>query len=810
MHHDVRVAVRSLLQRPGFALSVILTLALGIGASTMMFSLVDSAFLRPLPFERPDRLMMLWGVAGPQRDIRGGSFPEVQDWREMNRTFSDVSIYDDASMNMALGAESVRVQTEMVSAGFFDLLGVQPALGRAFRPDEDAQGSGGPAAIISDRLWRERFDASPDILQRTITLNDIPCAIVGVMPAGFSGLSFDTDVWMPSLLLPATTSPAIAANRGNRWLGAIGRLRDGVSMAQAQDDLTRVAAQLEKQYPDFNRQRGVLLIPIQRALLGSTAPLIAVLFGGVLLFLLVSCANVASLQLARTTARQRELAVRAALGARQWHVLRQLLVESFVLAAAAGILGAIVAAWGTTAAVALMPEGALPRHVAPSVDPRVLGFTSAITCAVAVLVAVLPIAASRGRDVAEALRVGGRSSATGIGSLRKLSAQQLLIVAEIALAMTLLTAGGLMTRSLARQMDVRIGFDPRGVTAARLSLPAGRYSPEQARVFVARLEEELGRQPLVEHAAIGTDLPFTGSASAGTLVPDRDRETALRYYRHVVTKDFFTTLGIPLIRGRLFSEHDGPNSAPVAIVSESAARRIWQGEDAVGRRFRTSRGTTPEIEVVGVVDDARFRSLVRDLSAAGAEPDVFFPYGQRTDLDLEIAVRSADAAPIAHASIQKAVAAIDGSIPVYRVQPLENAVAGQTASARFGAVLIGAFSVGALMLAGIGLYGLVAYVVGLSRREIAVRLALGATGGAIVGLVVRNGLKLVGGGLLIGALGAAAAGRALETQLFQTTAFDPGTYGTVAATLVLVALVATALPARKAVRVDPHAALRAD
>ena len=339
MIHDFRVATRSLIQRPGFAVSVILTLALGIGASTMMFSLVDAALLRPLPFEKSDRLAMLWGVAGPQRAIRGGSFAEVQDWRAMNRTFADVAIYNETSLNLRLGTEAIRVESEMVSAGFFNLLGARAALGRTFSDDDDRVPDERPVAIISDKLWRERFGAAADILQRPIVLNDRTCTIVGVMPPGFAGLSFDTDLWVPSMMVSLTSSPGVMKNRGDRWLGALGRLRDGVSLAQAQDDLTRVAAELERQYPDTNRQRGVQIVPLKDALLGSTARLIVTLFTAVLLFLVVSCANVASLQLARTTARRRELAVRAALGARRWHVLRQLLVESFVLAAVAGVTG---------------------------------------------------------------------------------------------------------------------------------------------------------------------------------------------------------------------------------------------------------------------------------------------------------------------------------------------------------------------------------------------------------------------------------------------------------------------------------------
>ena len=811
MLHDLRVAVRSLLQRPGFALSVIFTLALGIGASTMMFSLVDVALLRPLPFEKPDRLAMLWGVAGPERAIRGGSFPEVRDWRAMNRTFADIALYDDTSLNLRLGTEAIRVETEMVSAGYFDLIGARAAVGRTFAAEDDRVPDERPVAIISDRLWRERFGAASDILERQIVLNDRTCSIVGVMPPGFAGLSFDTDLWIPSMMVSLTsTNPKVVGDRGNRWLGALGRLRDGVSFAQAQDDLTRVAAQLEQQYPDTNRQRGVLIMTMRDALLGSTGSLIVLLFTAVLLFLLVSCANVASLQLARTTARRRELALRAALGARRWHVLRQLLVESFVLASAAGVVGTLVAAWGTAAALALVPDGALPRHVVPTVDPRVLIFTSIITCGVAVLVAILPVAAARERDLSQAIRTGGRASGAGLGSLRRPSSQQLLIVGEMALAMTLLTAGGLMGRSLQRQLEVRVGFNPDGVTIARLTLPTARYPSEQRPAFVSRLEDELRRQPLVAAVAIGSDLPF-GNQSASGLAADRNPERMIRHYRHYVTPDYFQTLSMPLVRGRQFNADDRDGRPLVAMVTQSGARRIFEGDEVVGRRIRLGTAQNPpEAQIIGVVADARFRSLVRDIAAPGAEPDVFFPFAQRTDSDLEIAVRSTDGSPISIASLQAAVSAIDPAIPVYRVQRLQDAVAEQTATATFGAVLLAVFSGGTLLLAAIGLYGLVSYVVGLSRREIAVRLALGATPRGVTGLVVRNSLMLVVVGLVIGVGGAVLAGRSLESQLFRTPATDPRTYVLVALTLLVVTFFASALPARRAVRLDPHAALRAD
>jgi putative ABC transport system permease protein len=684
-------------------------------------------------------------------------------------------------------------------------------MGRTFEAEDDRVPDERPVAVISDRLWRERFGAASDILQRQIVLNDRTFSIVGVMPPGFAGLSFDTDLWVPSMMVSLTsTNPKVVQDRGNRWLGALGRLRDGVSFQQAQDDLTRVAAQLEQQYPDTNRQRGVLLLRLKDALLGSTASLLVLLFTAVLLFLLVSCANVASLQLARTTSRRRELAVRAALGARRWHVLRQLLVESFVLAAVAGVLGALVAAWGTAAALAVVPDGALPPHVVPSVDPRVLIFTLVITCGVAVVVAILPVASARERDLSLAIRTGGRASGAGLGSLRRPSTQQLLIVGEMALAMTLLSAGGLMARSLQRQLDVRVGFNPDGVTIARLTLPTARYPAEQRPAFVARLEQELRRQPLVAAVAIGSDLPF-GNTSASSLTPDDDVENVIRHYRHYVTPDYFQTLSMPLVRGRRFNVDDRDGRPLVAIVSQSGARRIWEGDDVVGRRIRLGRtDNAPVAEIVGVVADARFRSLTRDIGAPGAEPDVFFPFAQRTDSDLEIAVRSTDGSPTSISSMQAAVSAVDSAIPVYRVQRLQDALAQQTATATFGVMLLAVFSGGTLLLAAIGLYGLVSYVVGLSRREIAVRLALGATPRTVMRLVVRNSLMLVGVGLLIGIVGAVLAGRSLAAQLFRTPPTDPGTYALVALTLVVVTFFASAVPARRAVRLDPHAALRAD
>lgn len=821
MSQDLKVALRSLLRRPAFAVSAISTLGLGIGASTMMFALLDAAILKPLPFRDPGRLVMLWGVAGPERNIRGGSFPEVGDWRDRNRTLEGVAIYDETSLNLSIGAsQPFRVETEMVSANYFPLLGIEAAAGRTFLDEEDRVPGERPVALISHAFWRARFGADAGVIGRTVQLNDRPSTIVGIMPPGFHGLSFDTDVWIPSMMVGLTSDPSVVTSRGTRWLGAVGRLKPGTTLAQAQQDLDGVAATLERDHPESNRQRGVNVMPVRDALLGSTRSLVIVLFTAVLLFLSVAAANVASLQLARTTARRRELAVRQALGAGNWHLLRQLLTESLVLAAFAGVAGALIAAWSTTAVMALMPGGALPRYVSPAIDPRALLFTTAITVAIGTLVATLPLWISRTRDLTEALKQGARSATGGLASLRlshrslwtnadRPSLQQALVVAEIALAMVLLTGAGLLVRSLERQLNVRIGFEAEGVTVARLTLPGARYAPPQRMAFVERLDEQLRAIPTIESAAIGSDLPFTGTAGASSMASPLNPDRTVRYFRHFVTPGFFAALSIPMQRGRAFTSQDRQGTPPVAIVSESGARRLWGDADALGRRFRLG-ADGPEVEVVGVSADARFRDLTVDLSAASAEPDVFFPYAQRTDRDIELAVRSSGGAAVSLGRLQAAVSAVDPSIPVYRVQLLADAVAQQTATARFGAVLLTAFSAGALLLAGIGLYGLVAYVVELSGREIAIRLALGATASGVIGLIVRNGLTLVGLGLLAGTAGAIAAGRGISTQLFQTAPMDPGTYTIVAATLLMVALLASVLPARRAVRRDPHAVLRGD
>jgi putative ABC transport system permease protein len=809
MLHDVIVALRTFLHRPGYALSVIFTLGLGIGASTMMFSLLDAAVLRPLPFRDPEHLVSLLGVAGPARDVRGASFPEVGDWRAMNDTLEDVAIYDPTSLNMRVASEPVRVAAEMVSPAYFELLGVQAALGRTFTADENRSPDAHAVAVISHGLWRERFGARPDALSQPIFLNDRRFSIVGVMPEGFAGLSFEADVWFPTMLVSLTSSPSVIENRGTRWLTAIGRLKAGVSLERANEDLARVATILEKEYPDNHRERGVQVLSIQDAMLGTTRTLLSALFGAVLLFLLMACANVASLQLARTIARRRELAVRLALGASRWHVLRSLLAESWLLAGAAGAVGALLAMWSLSAVGAILPEGVLPDYANPALNLRTFLFAASAAMVAGTLIAILPALRSTSRDVGSALKDGTRSVDGGVGTLRRRSAQQLLVVGQLALAMTLLTGSALLVRSLERQMSVTLGFNPSGVTVARISLPAERYGPDERRAFAERLDERLRSLPGAVTSSISSDQPLTGNSSASILLTDHGTAERVRYYRHFVTPGFLPTFGVTVAHGRNFTPQDAAGSPPVAIINEAGARRLWGGaREALGRRLRL--GPDVLAEIVGVVPNARFRDLTTDITAGGAEPDVFFPWSQRTDRDVAIAVRGASDAAISIGMLQEAVSGLDPGLPVYALQRLEDAVAQQTSTARFGSVLLGIFSAGALLLAAVGLYGLVSYVVGLSGRDIAVRLALGADAKGIVLLILRNGLALVVAGVVAGVAGALIAGPALQNQLFQTDSRDPVTFASVAALLIAVAAAATFVPARRASRVAPHAALRGD
>jgi predicted permease len=809
MWNDLRFALRTFGRSPGFTAAVIATLARGIGASTAMFSLVDSALLRPLPFHSPKELVVLWGIKQPEGDIRGASFPEIADWRSMNHTLSGVALWDQISLNLRTTAEPARLSGEMVSGGFFQLIGVRAALGRTILPSDDDAPDAHPVAVISDALWRERFAGDRSVIGKTITLNDRALTVIGVMPPGFTGFSFEADVWVPSMMVSLTRSPSIIERRGSRWLMAVGRLKPGVTIADAQRDLDGVATRLAQAYPETNTDRGVRLMSLEENYLGSTRSLLFTLFGAVFLFLLIACVNVTSLQLVRGIARRREIAVRMAIGADRARLVRQLLVEGVVLAIAGGAVGACVAWLGVRAMTPLIPDGLLPAYAHPAVNGRALAFGLGVAVLAGVIFGVVPAFRSAQRDISTALRESGASNA-GLARIGRAGAHQLLVVGQIALALVLLAGAGLMLRSLRHQLAVSPGFRPDGVLGARLTLPAERYDFDSRVAFANQLIDRLESLPSVESAAMSSDLPFGGNSSAAILTLPGGDEDGVRFYLHSGSPSYFATLGIPILRGRSFTATDVKGSPEVAVISDAMAKRFWPDADPIGQHFRIGGADGPQMTVVGVAGTVRYRDLGTNLAAPGSEPDVYFALAQHPAPEMEISVRQKGSSPLSLATLQREVAALDPSLPIFDVRQLTSDIREESATGRFGSLTLAVFSTVALILAAIGIYGVVAFVVGRSRREIAIRMALGARAASVVQLILRGGLLLTVAGLVLGIAGAFAASRVLRDQLFDVSATDPLTFSAVALLVLLVALAAAYLPARRATRVEPQKALRAE
>ncbi len=808
MNSDLRYAFRTMRTRPGFAAAVVGTLALGIGASTAMFSLVDAALLRRLPFDDPEKLVVLWGVAGPQRAIRGASIPEANDWRSQNRSLSDLTLYDETSLNLRSGGGAERIEAEMVSPSFFPLLGVRAARGRTFLPEEDRIPDANAVVVVSDQFWRERFGGDPGLVGRSLIVNDRSVTVIGIMPPRFKGLSFDTDIWFPTMLVSLTNGARAVEERGLRWLMTFGRLQPGREIADAQRDFDGVAARLTESFPQTNTDRGVQVISLKESYLGTTRTLLLVLFAAVIVFLLIACANVTGLQLVRATARRREMAVRLALGANRSRLIRQLLTEGIILSLLGGAAGTLVAYWTVDALRPYIPQGLLPGYVDIAINARVLLFSLGLALVAGVVCGLTPAFMSARQDLTDALKDGSRSAAAGLGRIRRPGLQQVLVGVEVALALMLLIGAGLMVRTLRSQLDVAPGFSPDGVMTARLSLPS-RYTAELRAAFATQLAERLGAMPGVTAASVSSDLPLSGSSSAATFLMPGSTD-AIRYYRHYVTPGFFAALGISLSRGRSFLGSDLRGSAPVVILSEASARRLFPDTDPIGRTLPLRSGTTTEVTVVGVARNVRFRDLTTDITAPASEPDIFFPYAQRTDADIMIAARSRAEAPITLEMLRGAVAAIDPALPLFRVRPLGDFLDQQTATARFGSLLLIVFSSVALILAAIGLYGVIAFVVGLSRREIAIRMALGAEAATVRALVVRNAMMLVTAGVIVGLVAAALVAGVLSNQLFGVTPRDPVTFSVVPLTVLLVAFIASYVPARRASQVEPQLALKSE
>ena len=799
---DLRVAARGLRRAPGYAAVAVLTLGLGIGAATAVFSLVKAVLLDPLPFSDASQLVRLWGNV--QRQVverRGTSYPDFEDWRHRNQSFTEVSAYWNGNFILHGGEAPERLNGEVVSWNYFRMLGAEPNLGRVFRKEDD-QPDAVRLVVLSESLWRSRFGGSPHILGTAIRLGDDHThLIIGVMPKGFRGLSGDAALWVAA-------RPSLSRgeqSRGSRWFAPVARLKPGVSVAQAQTDMTGIARQLEQAWPDTNEKRGVEVASLKREMIGDLREALLVVFGAVGLLLLIACTNVAGLLLARAQTRAKEVAVRIALGAGRSSLLRQVTAESLLLSLAGALVGIGLAAWGIDLALQALPVE-LPGHVEVRLHPAVLGFAIAISLIAALGIGAVPAVGGLWRGVAENLKEGTARTSLSRDQHR---ARTFLVVSQVALALVLLAGAGLLVKSLVRLARVDPGFRTQDVLSMYMSLPRG-VNPEGASPAARRIREDLSSLTGVESVSLASDLPLSGDGGAifytaeGQEVTDAQRRP--RAYVHRVAEGFFRTLGIPLRKGRDFRPEEMDAKRNVVIVTANLVERFWPGQDPVGKRIRPGGldSKAPWLEIVGVVDELLYRALPRNPTQ---DPDIFFPFAdQARNFALLVKTRT-DAAAFA-GSIQKRLREVAGTTVAYNIATLDERAREHRARSRFLGWLTALFAATALLLAMIGLYGVLSQQVSRRTREIGIRMALGAVGRDVIAMVVRQTVWLVGVGAVAGAIGALAISQYLRTLLFEVSPADPTVMAAVGGLVFVVALAAAWSPARRATRVDPIAALR--
>jgi putative ABC transport system permease protein len=800
---DVRHSLRLLAKHPGFTLAAALTLALGVGANTAIFSVIEAVLLRPLPFPRADELVMVWenvNLPAYKNDQNTPAPGNFDDWRRQNTTLAGLAAIGYRAWNLTGAGEPLRVEGEAVSADLFPLLRVEPLLGRTFILDEDR--AGGPSvAVLGFGLWTARFGADPAIVGRTIRLDDAPFTVVGVMPRGFAFPDPDDRLWVPIAM-----SPQQLQNHGSHFLRVVGRLKPGVTLAQAQSELDTIAARLTRQHPDSNTGVGVRVMSLREQRVGQVQTALVLLLGLVGFVLLMVCANVGNLLLARATARQRELAVRAALGASAGRLVRQLLTETVVLALLGGAAGLAVASWGVTALRWLAPAS-LPQATDLSLNLIVGTFNFAVAACAGLVCGLAPAWQARRADLHDALKADARLSSHRSGT----RARSLLIVAETALGVVVLVGAGLLLRSFWGLEHVTLGFRTDRVLTFRVVLPAARYGTPSARTaFYRALADRLSAAPGVRSAAGISFLPLTFSGrTTGVTVegdpPPIPGQVKFADFRSV-TPGYFSALRIPIVSGRDVAWSDDAERPPAVVVSEAAARMFWPGRDPIGKRIKVGGPAAPWITVVGVSGN------VHQLDFVGQpRPAIYLSAAQDPgtgDMVRDWALATAGSPEVLAPDARAIVQAIDPALPVTRVQSLDSVRAAALGREQFTLLLVGLFAVMALLLAAVGLYGVTAFAVAQRTRELGIRVALGAGPSDVARLVLALGGRLVAVGLAVGIGLALALSRLMSTMLFGITARDPLTYLVVALVLATVSLAACYLPARRATRLDPVAALR--
>jgi predicted permease len=795
---DLRYAVRTLTKSPGFTLIAILTLALGIGANTAIFSVVSAVLLRPLPYPDADRIVLVWSSRGAQPQTLM-SIPAFHDWAARNHTFEAMGIARMQSVNLTGNDAPDRLTGNFVTASTLRILGAHAALGRLFTPEETTEGTGQPVAVLSFATWRARFGGDPQIVGRTLVLNGRPHVVIGVTDSSFTDTFGQLDVWLPITSAPNPAWFTRAAP--NVW--GVGRLKPGVALEAAQRDLSAVAARLATEYPATDGGSGAVVVRLHDAVVGPVRPALLLLLAFVGVVLLIACANVANLQLARATARRSEMSMRAALGAGRSRLVRQLLTESLVLAVVGGGLGLLLAHWEVAGLVAVAPAG-LSQYGVVGLDARVLLFVGAVMLGSGLLFGAAPALHASRVSLSDALRMR-TAGGSGGGAL---GARNAFVGVQLVLSIVLLVCAGLLTRSLAALQRVEAGFDPDRLLTAEFRLPSVKYgSPEKISAFMSQAITAIRAVPGVRAAALIRSVPLSGNWASTSFVPDTHPEltaaAAPVAEANVATDGFFSAMGIPLLEGRDFDAGDRAGSQPVVIVNTALARQMWPGQSAVGRRLKILGPPDVWATVVGVAGDVK-QLTMREPSTA----QIYGPVEQQPGIFASVVARTAGDPMALVAAVRAAIWSVDRDQPVWKFRSMASLVSGDLAMPRFTMALTGAFAVLALLLAAIGVYGVMSYAVAQRTREVGIRMALGAQTGQVVGMVLRRGLRIVGWATGLGVVASLGASRLLRTQLFGVSAADPLTLVAACVVLTGVAVVACWLPARRAARVDPVVALR--
>ncbi len=806
---DVRYGLRMLLKTPGVSIVATIALALGIGANTAIFSVVNAVLLRPLPFPNSERLMNLWETDS-QRGLERGSasYPNFADWREQNHVFERMASFHVGDFIMTGRGDPARLQGGVVNADLFSLLGVAPILGREFLPQEDKPGNAGRVIMLSQALFEKRFNSDSSVVNQSVTLDGKSYTVVGVMPRVFEFpvQNDPVDFWT-TVAGDAEGKEPITGQRGAHYMHVIGRLKPDVTQERAQAEMNTIAARLEKQYPDTNTRKGISVEPTLLAIVGDIRPALLILLGAVGCVLLIACANVANLLLARAMTRHKEMAIRSALGASRTRVLRQLLTESVLLSLAGGALGLLLAVWWADVLVALGKED-IPRAMQVGLDWRVLGFTMIVSVATGLVFGIVPALHSSKSQLTESLKEGGRGSGEGA---RRNRIRGVLVVAELAIAVVLLVSAGLLIQSLWRLRQVSPGFNSQNVLTFSVSLPDVKYPTEKQSQFYQDLIQRVESIPGVQSASAVLPLPLSGDRfslsfeTEGRPVAKADQPSADFF---IAAPGYFRAMGVPLLKGRDFSDRDQHKSTQVIIVTETFAQQFFPNEDPIGKRVKPGISTydgekAAMREIVGVVGDIRNRSL-----NAAPKPAYYAPQTQTPFSQMTLVVRTANAPHGLIPAVTRVVGSLDQDLPVFSIKTLDEYLAASIAAPRFNTTLLGVFAAVALVLTIVGLYGVMSYSVAQRTNEIGIRMALGAQTSDVLSLIVAQGFKLVLAGLAIGLSGAFALTRLISSLLFGVGTRDPLTFAAVAGVLALVAVIACYVPARRATKVDPLIALR--